>query len=176
MSNEFYLSSIKSLLEAYKANGDLNEQDWVILKRCNSEQNCETYIERFKGTEHERLVPFIYKISLRYRGSTYQCFDEFDAECLYSVFEYEDAKREILKNNRPASRVKQSGKRNGWKNTIEGLVSAKGTSDGFKLLIKGNRLDASFEVFVLDNKDKFPLNVVDAAKARLLENGYPLGL
>lgn len=176
MSNEFYLSSVNSLLEIYKANGDLNEQDWIILKRCDSKQNCETYIERFKGTEHARLVPLIYKINLRYRSKIFSPLNQFDAECLICVIEYEDTRREIEGSKYIAKRTRMSGNKNGWKQAIENIVLKKGISDGFEALLKGKRLDVSLEAFVLNNRDEFPVNVVDAAKARLSANGYPLGL
>jgi hypothetical protein len=175
MTNQFYLSSVKSLLESYKSNGDLNEQDWVVLRRCDSQQNCETYIDRFKGTEHSKLIPLIKKINLRYRSKIFSPSDPFDAECLICVLDYEDIRGEIESKKYTATRVRQSGNKRGWKRAIENIVTKKGTTDGFDVLCKGKRLDASFEAFVLENKDQFPSNVIDAAKTRLSANGYASG-
>jgi len=173
VANEFYQSSIEALLKSYQS-GDFNEQDWVVLRRCNSQENCETYIDRFKGTEHARLIPLIYKINLRHRSKIFSPMDPFDTECLICLLEYEDTRSELENKKYTAVRVRQSGNKRGWKQAIENIVVKRGVTDGFTVLSKGKRLDVSFEAFVLNNKEQFPSNVLEAAKARLAANGYPL--
>ncbi len=172
--NDFYQSSIEALLKSYRS-GDFNEQDWVILRRCDSQENCETYIDRFRGTEQERLSPLIYKINLRHRSKVFSALDPFDAECLICVLEYEDTRSELENRKYRAIRVRQSGEKRGWKQAIENIVVKRGVTDGFAVLNKGKRLDVSFEAFVINNRERFPSNVLDAAKARLSANGYASG-
>ena len=171
MSNEFYVSSIEALLKSLKE-GNFNEEDWKILKRCNSQEYCETYIKRFKGAESEHLIPAIYKISLRYRASKFAALDPFDTECLICVLEYEDVRREFDDPKYLAKRVRMSGRKRGWKLAIENIVLKKGSSKGFDILHKFTRLEASFEFFMLSNSTHFEPKVLDAARARLTDHGF----
>jgi len=174
MSNAFYLSSIESLYREMES-GKLNADEWLILKRCNSQKNCESYMERFKDAEQEKLIPLIYKINLRYRSSAFPALNPFDAECLICVLEYEDVRRELADPKYLARRVRNSGRKNGWKHAIENSVLKKGLSIGFEFLHKGKRLDASFEFFILSNSQHFESNVLEAARNRLTAHGFVFG-
>ena len=174
MSNTFYLSSIESLYREMES-GKLNADEWLILKRCNSQENCESYMERFKDTEHAKLLPLIHKINLRYRSSVFPALNPFDAECLICVLEYEDVRRELDDPKYLAKRVRNSGRKNGWKHAIENSVLKKGLSIGFDFLNKGKRLDASFEFFILSNSQHFKSNVLEAARNRLTAHGFVFG-
>jgi len=171
MSNEFYVSCLEALFESLKQ-GNFNEQDWKILNRCNSQDNCETYIKRFKGAENEHLIPAIYQVSLRYRAKGSTALDPFDTECLICVLTYEDARREFDKPKYRANYVRKSARIRGWKCAIENSVLRKGSTPGFDILHKFNRLDASFEFFMLSNPKHFETKVLDAARKRLTDHGF----
>jgi hypothetical protein len=59
--------------------------------------------------------------------------------------------------------------------TVAELVLKKKASDGFHMLMERNMADLTFEAVALRHPDDFEQDVLDAARARLLDAGYDFG-
>jgi hypothetical protein len=175
MGNESRFTPFEDYLQTLQC-PDWTESDWAYLRFCKTVADCDEYLRRFRESGFQKLIPVIKKIKRRFNAEAIGFESELDGHCLMCLLEYEDVRREIKGKNYTATRLRRSGDSNGWFTMLERTIlqKRKGESIGFTVLMQGNRLDASFEAFVVKNKTRFSEKVVTASVERLTRYGYPI--
>jgi len=151
-----------------------NEVQLKQLSYCKTVDHCDTYLKRPEVANDPVFAAAIKTIRVRLKSTTFECGDDFDRECLICLLNYEEVRSEVTKSSYTAKRTRRSGAKSGWREMIVNFVSKKNAeeAEGFQILKSFNRLDASFEFFVVQNSQEFPAEVVSIAKDRLINAGF----
>jgi hypothetical protein len=173
MGNENRLILLEDYVQTFQS-PDWSESDWVYLRRCKTVTDCDEYLQRFRDSGFHKLIPVIKKIKILLTAGHIGFKTDLDGLCLMCLLEYEEVRRGITGKKYLANRLRRSGHENGWTTMLERTIlrARKGESIGFKVLMQGNRLDVSFEAFVVKNKSRFSERVIKASVDRLARHGY----
>jgi hypothetical protein len=165
-------------LATYLETQDLSSFSDVELKmlcHCTSFENCEGYLERDDVIQNAALERLIKLIAAAHRGLLLEPMDSFECECYLVLLNYERTKQAVKGTRHLATRTRQMAREHGWRKALDIIVSTGAGSDhesaGFTLLRNSQRLDASFELFVLMNPDQFSSDAVSNAFRRLSRVG-----
>ena len=146
------------------------------LSYCKTVDDCDSYLSRPEVANDPVFAAAVKQIRVRLKSKIFECKDPFDRECLVCLLNYEEVRSEVTQSSYLAIRTRQSGIKSGWKKMIVNFVSKKSAeeADGFQILKKFKRLDASFEFFVVQNPAEFSVELVSTAKDRLVNAGFEL--
>lgn len=144
------------------------------LSYCKTVDDCDSYLSRSEVANDPIFSAAIKQIRVRLKSKIFECVDPFDRECLVCLLNYEEVRSETTQSSYTANRTRQSGAKSGWKQMIENFVSKKSAeeADGFLILKKFKKLEASFEFFVVQNHVEFSPELVSMAKDRLVNAGF----
>jgi hypothetical protein len=151
----------------------LDKDEMLILKRSTSAENAGSYLERFsRDPSKTKLITWLILVQAGHNGLIASDDDPFEIMCFEAFKRYEDVRREVTKKPYTAVRLRQAGKLRTWASIIDSTVSKplKDETDGFKSLREHKCLDASFEMFVLENPGKFSDKAVKNSFIRLNES------
>jgi hypothetical protein len=88
-----------------------------------------------------------------------------------SIFALEEMLRDERGRTTLLSRTRQKIAKDGEAKTCADLINAAKPSDGFQMLIDRQHPALLFEAVALRHPDRFPQDVLDAARRRLSDNG-----
>ncbi|MFN4208928.1 MAG: hypothetical protein ACK4G5_00060 [Devosia sp.] len=72
-------------------------------------------------------------------------------------------------------KIRSKHKRVGAVKVLSDMMMAPELSDGFEKLVAHNRSDLTGEAIVLNNEDAFSVDVVNAARKKLMDQGVAMG-
>lgn len=72
-------------------------------------------------------------------------------------------------------KIRSKHKRVGAVKVLSDMMMAPELSDGFEKLVAHNRSDLTGEAIVLNNEDSFSVDVVNAARKKLMDQGVAMG-
>ena len=151
----------------------LEKDEMLILNRSTSAENAESYLDRFsKDPSKTKLITWLSLVQAGHNGLIASDDDTFEITCFEVFKRYEEVRREVTKKPYTANRLRQAGKVRSWASIIDSTVSKplKDETDGYKSLREHKRLDASFEMFVLEYPEKFSDKAVKNSFIRLNES------
>lgn len=158
----------------------LSEDEQVQVARIRTLEDCQTFIDRHKGSPRRRFLKLLRQIKAGFEGYLNTDFNDIEWSCYEVLCNYEEVRRRIEKKKRQytATRLRKSGRILSWKTILERTVSKplKEETLGFKVLREGSRLDASFEVFILRNPESFSDKAVASSYKRLVQHGWSLSV
>ena len=151
----------------------IDKAEMLILKQSTSAENTKSYLDLFlKDRSKTKLITWLSLVQAGHNGLIASDDDSFEIRCFEVFKRYEDVRREVTKKPYTANRLRQAGKVRSWASIIDSTVSKplKDETDGYKSLREHKRLDASFEMFVLENSEKFSDKAVKNSFTRLNES------
>lgn len=156
----------------------LSDEHLLILSRSDTLDNVSEYLRRQSADKKiKKIVDHLERIQAGHQGFLNTEHDSFEWNCYKVLCKYEEVRRGLeIKKRYTASRLRKSGKTTPWKGVLEKTVSKplKDETLGFKVLREGDRLDASFEFYILKNPTFFTDKAVASSYKRLLQNGWIL--
>jgi len=152
----------------------LTAKEVEMLGYVTNLDDCEVYIKRFTEQKKPIMLRFVRHIKAGLEGIIAADADDFEWKCYEALARYETVKSKIKKRASPSIRIRRSAKTKPLKVILENTVAKPPVteSQGFISLKEFNRLDVSFEMFVLKNSDRFSDKAVANSYRRLSKAGY----